>query len=55
MHISENMWYNNLRLDDDERAEMVKSFPFEEIDWVMKSMRTNIAPGPDEFPVGFYK
>jgi hypothetical protein len=34
---------------------LVKPFGDEEIEFAIKDMKTNTAPGPDGFPVAFYK
>lgn len=49
------MWRDKLRVSDSENEYLQKPFDLAETDRVMKSMKSNTAPGPDGFPVGFYK
>lgn len=49
------MWGDRLRLSDIESQALLKPFEMSKIDEVMKKMKSNTAPGPDGFPVGFYK
>lgn len=55
IHLSLGVWDDNLRLSDEDNVNLVKPFTWEEVDEVLKSMKVNTAPGPDGFPVGFYK
>lgn len=55
VHISKKAWESKLRLTQESKDWMVRPFTLEELDKVMKGMKTNSAPGPDGFPVGFYK
>lgn len=55
VHLSDDVWGTNLRLSEEDKLDLVKPFTFQEIDEVIKGMKSNTAPGPDGFPVGFYK
>lgn len=44
-----------MSLSDEERSHSIRPFTLLEIDDVIKTMKSNTAPGPDGFPVGFYK
>lgn len=51
----DNVWAKKLRLSDEEKRTIVRPFTMNEVEAVIRSMKSNIAPGPDGFPVGFYK
>jgi exonuclease III len=55
IHLEQGVWANRLSLNERDNESLMKPFELSEIDQVMKSMKTNTAPGPDGFPVGFYK
>jgi hypothetical protein len=42
-------------VSDEDNALLVKPFSDEEIDFAIKNMKTNMAPGPNGFPVAFVK
>jgi hypothetical protein len=42
-------------VSDEDNAFLIKPFSDEEIEFAIKDMKTNTAPGPDGFPVAFYK
>lgn len=55
IHLDQGVWRDKLRVSDSENEYLQKPFDLAETDRVMKSMKSNTAPGPDGFPVGFYK
>lgn len=50
-----NMWTGPKRVSTIDNQELIRPFSFEEVTNNLKSMRGNTAPGPDGFPVAFYK
>jgi hypothetical protein len=42
-------------LDSDQKAKLVEPFSMEEIERAIKDIKTETTPGPDGFPVVFYK
>ena len=50
-----NVWSAFLRLTDAEKENMIRPFSLEKLDKNIKEMKANTSPGPDGFPVGFYK
>lgn len=55
LDLSDDVWGTNLRLSEEDKLDLVKPFTFQEIDEVIKRMKSNTSPGPDGFSVGFYK
>jgi mannosylglycoprotein endo-beta-mannosidase len=55
MGLKEDTWANEGRISVDDCIELVKPFSMEEIEIAIKHTKTNTAPGPDGFPVQFYK
>lgn len=53
--LSQNMWERRGRFSHEDNEELVQPFTLEEIEKALKEMKTNTAPGPDGFPVCFYK
>jgi hypothetical protein len=43
------------RLDSVQKENLIRPFTMEEVERALKEMRTETAPGPDGFPVVFYK
>ena len=50
-----NMWTGHRRVSVLDNSTLIRSFSLEEITANLKSMRVNTVPGPDEFPIIFYK
>lgn len=55
IHLKGDAWGDRFRLSEEDKVRMVRPFSMEEVEKVIKSMKANTAPGPDGFPVGFYK
>jgi hypothetical protein len=53
--LSPNLWSEAARISGEENSELERTFTAEELDVVLASMKTDSAPGPDGFPVSFYK
>jgi hypothetical protein len=53
--LSRNLWPDAARISGEENSELERTFTTEELDAVLASMKTDSAPGPDGFPVSFYK
>ena len=49
------LWDTEEKLSEEDRVELGKPFSMEEIEFAVKTMKTNTAPGPDGFSVQFYK
>jgi mannosylglycoprotein endo-beta-mannosidase len=50
-----NCWVGNVLVSADESDALALSFTREELDEVLKGTKTATAPGPDGFPVAFFK
>jgi hypothetical protein len=50
-----DMWQNKEKLGLEQPANLVKPFTIGEVEQALKDMKTETAPGPDGFPVVFYK
>lgn len=55
IYLGQNMWKERGRLAAQENEELIKPFTMAELERALKEMKTNTAPGPDGFPVCFYK
>jgi hypothetical protein len=55
IRLGENFWGLESKLSPEEAAELIKPFSLKEIEEALKEMDNTSAPGPDGFPVGFYK
>ena len=53
--LREDLWGPHERVSQEENAGLVLSFLPEEIDRALSSMKTGTAPGPDRWPVEFFK
>jgi hypothetical protein len=53
--LGDNFWGSECTLSQDEAVELIKPFSLKEIEIALKEMDCNSAPGPDGFPVGFYR
>ena len=55
VRIDPRLWDTEEKLSEGDRVELGKPFSMEEIEFAVKTMKTNTAPGPDGFSVQFYK
>jgi hypothetical protein len=55
VHLNEEFWSDGDRVSVEDNVALTQPFSGEEIEFAIKDMKTNTAPGPDEFPVSFYK
>lgn len=55
VHLANDAWVGRFSLMEDEKKRMIRPFTMDEVNQVIKSMKSQTAPGPDGFPVGFYK
>jgi hypothetical protein len=53
--LGDNFWGSESTLSQEEAAELIKPFSLKEIENALKEMDCTSAPGPDGFPVGFYR
>ncbi|KAK1614885.1 hypothetical protein QYE76_020402 [Lolium multiflorum] len=53
--LTQDTWVADRRVSDAENEDLMLSFSGEEVDGVLKSMKVDTAPGPDGFPVIFFK
>jgi hypothetical protein len=53
--LASSIWQDIGRLDSDQKAKLVEPFSMEEIERAIKDIKTETTPGPDGFPVVFYK
>ena len=54
-HMAESCWSNEEKINNDENIALSRPFTAEEVKSAIFSMETNIAPGPDHFPIEFYQ
>jgi exonuclease III len=50
-----NAWGEETRVSLDENAEVMRTYSEAELDCLLQDMKTDTAPGPDGFPVSFFK
>lgn len=50
-----NMWAGTRRVSLSDNQVLIRPFSLEEITHNLMDMQSNTAPGPDGFPVAFYK
>ena len=55
IRLESDMWPVDQRLSGDENEWLVRPFSLEELDFALKEMKNNTAPGPDGFSVEFFK
>ena len=55
VRLHEGVWSQKGSLSDSQRECMTRPFSVEEVEAAIKDMKTETAPGPDGFPVIFYK
>jgi hypothetical protein len=55
INVGERFWDENNRLTIEEATDLTRPFNLKEIEDALKDMDSTSAPGPDGFPVGFYK
>jgi exonuclease III len=55
IRLGSGFWRENCKLSEGEAAELVKPFTMKEVEDALKEMNASSAPGPDGFPVGFYR
>jgi hypothetical protein len=55
INLEEGFWDENNKLTVEEAADLSKPFTIKEIEEALKDMDSTSAPGPDGFPVGFYR
>jgi hypothetical protein len=53
--LAQDTWVADRRVSDAENEDLMLSFSGEEVDGVLKAMKVDTAPGPDGFPVIFFK
>lgn len=53
--LAPNVWDASKMVSDADNAAILLSFSDEEIEGALKAMKTDTAPGPDGFPVAFFK
>lgn len=53
--LADNAWREKLRLSEEDREKLTRDFGMEELERVIKDIKSNTAPGPDGFPIGFFK
>lgn len=55
IHLEPDMWPTAQQLSQQDREALIRPFCMEELDYALKEMRNNTAPGPDGFNVEFFK
>jgi hypothetical protein len=55
LRLGSSTWRDKGRLNSEQKETLVRTFTMEEAERVRKEMRTETTPGPDGFPVIFYK
>jgi hypothetical protein len=55
LQLQEGIWVQDQKVSDEENKNLLRSFSQEELDEVLKETKMDMAPGPDGFPVMFYK
>jgi hypothetical protein len=55
LSLSHNIWSAEEKVSAEENEMLALSFTREGLDEVLKSTKNATAPGPDGFPVAFYK
>jgi hypothetical protein len=55
LRLADNIWEDLQKVSVEDNMWLTKPFTLEEIEGVIKEMKTNTAPGPDGFPVMFFK
>jgi hypothetical protein len=55
LQLQEGIWAQDQKVSDEENENLLRSFSHEELNDVLKETKMDTAPGPDGFPVMFYK
>lgn len=55
IHVDPSMWNSDQQLTNEENEWLVRPFCLQELDFALKEMKNNTAPGPDGFSVEFFK
>ena len=50
-----DIWLNSGGLSEEDKQELIEPFTMKELEDAVADMKSNTAPGPDGFPVEFYK
>jgi hypothetical protein len=53
--LGDGFWTEGCKISEEEAVELIKPFTVKEIEDALKKMSASSAPGPDGFPVGFYR
>lgn len=55
MHLERDLWLGYHQIQQEENDFLTRPFTLDELDAVIKEMKNNTAPGPDDFLVEFFK
>lgn len=55
IELNPDIWKDRGKLTENDRQILEATFTMEEVEKTVQKMKPNTAPGPDGFPVGFYK
>jgi hypothetical protein len=53
--LAPSSWGEEARVSDEENVGLARTFSEEELEAIVKDMKTETAPGPDGLPVAFFK
>uniref|UniRef100_J3NFF4 CCHC-type domain-containing protein n=1 Tax=Oryza brachyantha TaxID=4533 RepID=J3NFF4_ORYBR len=55
IHLRDEIWENRFCLKEEDKEVLIEPFNIFELDKVIKEAKLNTAPGPDSFPIQFYR